>query len=128
MSIPSPPSPLRRTLWSALAGGAVGFTIGWLTAPHQGGPMRRRVAYRLDRLARRLARFLRELAAASVESEARRNRDALVADARARADHIRDDIEALLDELRRQEAAAPASPADAPTSDAPTSDAPTSDS
>ena len=38
-----------------------------------------------------------------VTSDARRTGDALVADAQARADHIRNDIEALLKEIRAQE-------------------------
>ncbi len=101
MSSSSRPPAARRTLWSALAGGALGLALGWATAPRRGPDLRRRLAYQLTDLARRTSSLARRLAASSADSEARRTRDALVADAEARANHIRDDIEALLDELRR---------------------------
>jgi gas vesicle protein len=92
----------RVGLWSAVAGGAVGFALGMIFAPKRGPDTRRRLAYLLDRAAAQMNAFVRRFAGSSVDSEARRTRDALVADAQARADHIRDDIDALLEELRKQ--------------------------
>lgn len=60
------------------------------------------MAYQFGHVANRVGAFFRDLAGSSPESDARRTRDALVADAQARADHIRDDIDALLDELRKK--------------------------
>jgi gas vesicle protein len=131
MSFSSRPPAARRTLWSALAGGALGLVLGWATAPRRGPDLRRRLAYQLTDLARRTGRLARRLAASGTDSEARRTRDALVADAEARANHIRDDIEALLDELRRHDPPPAAdthdAPADAPSADAPSADAPSAD-
>lgn len=96
---------LRVAILSALAGGMTGFTLGLLLAPERGQKARRRLAYQLENLAERTGRLVQELFVSEVTSEARRTGDALVADAQARADHIRNDIEALLDEIRAQEAA-----------------------
>jgi len=80
----------RIGVCSALAGGAVGFALGMLFAPKRGPDARRRIAYQIERLLQ-----------SGGESEARRNSDAVVEDAEARADHIRDDIDALMEELRQ---------------------------
>jgi gas vesicle protein len=94
----------RPGLWTALAGGAVGFALGVLFAPQKGRKARRRMAYQMEYLTEQLAAWMEELLGTEIDSEARRTGDALVADAQARADHIRDDIESLLKELREQEA------------------------
>jgi gas vesicle protein len=104
-------------IWSALAGGAVGFALGMVFAPKRGPDTRRQLAYQLERTIGQVNALVRRFSATSVDSEARRTRDALVADAQARADHIRDDIDALLDELRQKssapESSSPASPSSA---------------
>ena len=92
-------------IWSALAGGAVGFTLGMLFAPQRGPDTRRRLAYQLEHLAAQTEGFLRRLVQSGLEESAVRTGDELVADAEARADHIRSDIDALLEELRKQSAA-----------------------
>lgn len=92
----------RSGLWGALAGGALGFALGMLFAPQRGPDARRRLAYQLEHLVSETEDALRRLIRSSIESDARRTGDALVADAEARADHIRDDIDALLEELRKQ--------------------------
>jgi len=96
----------RRTtqvgIWSALAGGALGFTLGMLFAPKRGPDARRRLTYQVEHLATQAENALRRLLRRGTDSPAGRTGDELVADAEARADHIRSDIDALLEELRRQ--------------------------
>lgn len=87
-------------VWSALAGGAIGFALGMLFAPKRGPDARRQLTYQLEHLAAEAEGFLRQFLRSSIESEARRSSDALVKDVEARADHIRDDIDALMEELR----------------------------
>jgi gas vesicle protein len=90
---------------SAMAGGAVGFALGLLLAPQRGQKARRRLAYQLETLADQTSRLVQGLFGPDATSDARRTSDALVADAQARADHIRNDIETLLNEIRTQESA-----------------------
>jgi len=90
-------------IWSALAGGALGFTLWMLFAPQRGPDTRRRLAYQLERLASETEDFLRRFAQS--EGTPTQTGDEVVADAEARANHIRDDIDALLEELREQSAA-----------------------
>lgn len=92
-------------IWSALAGGALGFTLGMMFAPQRGPDTRRRLAYQLEHWAARTEDILRRLLESGPQAGADRSGDELVADAQARADHIRDDIDALLEELRKQSAA-----------------------
>lgn len=95
----------RTAVFSALAGGAAGFALGLLLAPERGQKARRRLAYQLETLAEETGRLVQGLFGSEVTSEARRTGDALVADAQARADHIRNDIESLLKEIRTQDSA-----------------------
>ena len=83
-----------------IAGGVAGFAVGLLMAPEEGQKLRRRVAYRLEHLAGQLGAFVENLSAADTDSEARRTGDQLVEDAREQAQRIRDDIDALLGEVR----------------------------
>ena len=97
-------NPTRIRIWSALIGGAIGFGLGMLFAPQRGPNARRRLAYQIEHLASQTGSYVRDWTAPSRgSSDARRTRDALVADAQARANHIRDDIDSLLDELKRQQ-------------------------
>jgi gas vesicle protein len=91
----------RIGVCSALAGGAVGFALGMLFAPKRGPDARRRIAYQLEQLTAEAEGFLRRLLQSGVEDEGRRNSDAVVENAEARADHIRDDIDALMEKLRQ---------------------------
>jgi gas vesicle protein len=93
----------RAGAWGALFGGAAGFVLGLLIAPEEGHKVRRRVAYQLNHLASELGHYVEQLVNAESESEARRTGDAVVADAREKAERIRADIDALLDDIRRQE-------------------------
>jgi gas vesicle protein len=85
-----------------LLGGAVGFTLGILLAPESGDKVRRRVAYRLERLIGQLGTLIDHIVSPESENEARRTGDALVEDAKLKAEQIRADIDALLGELQRQ--------------------------
>lgn len=89
-------------VWSALAGGALGFALGMLFAPKRGPDARRRLTYQVDHLVSQADDLIRQVTGSGSDSDARRTRDALVADAQVRADRIRDDIDALLEELRKQ--------------------------
>ncbi|MES3628882.1 MAG: YtxH domain-containing protein [Longimonas sp.] len=94
----------RIPFWSVLISGAIGFGLGMLFAPQRGPNARRRIAYQLDQFASQTGSYVRGLASpSSRSSEARRTRDALVADAQARANNIRNDIDSLLDELKKQQ-------------------------
>jgi len=93
-------SVIRSSAWGMLVGGAAGFTLGLLVAPEEGRRMRRRVAYQLEHLANRMGVFVEQLAQSDSRSEARRTGDQLVADAREKAQQIREDIDALLGEVR----------------------------
>ena len=91
----------RIGVCSALAGGAVGFALGMLFAPQRGPDARRRIAYQLEQLSAQTGVLFRRLLQPGGESEGRRNSAAVVEDAETRADHIRDDIDALMEELRQ---------------------------
>jgi hypothetical protein len=78
------------------------MAMGVLLAPEEGQKIRRRLVYQLENLASQVSAFVDQIVAPDIGSEARRTGDALVADARARAQRIRDDIDALLVEMRRQ--------------------------
>jgi gas vesicle protein len=93
---------LRVGAWGVLIGGAAGFALGVLLAPEEGQTVRRRLVYRLEHLASQAGQLVDHLIKQQSGNEARRTGDALVADARARAQRIRKDIDQLLDEMRRQ--------------------------
>jgi len=92
---------LRAAVWGILAGGAVGFVLGLITAPEEGRRIRRRVAYQLDRLGAKVADFVDDALNPDEHGEARRDADALVADAEEQAQRIRQDIDALIGEMRQ---------------------------
>jgi gas vesicle protein len=104
MEKPSRTRPVQIGIWSALAGGALGFTLGMIFAPQRGPVTRRRLAYQLEHLAATTEDFLRRVLESRPDAPPGQSGDELVADAQARADHIRDDIDALLEELRKQSA------------------------
>lgn len=99
-------SVVRAAVWGALVGGAAGVTVGLMLAPVEGEKMRRRTTYRLERLADNISEVTERLLESKVESEAQRSGNALVEDAHKRAERIRDDIDALLGEMRQQGASA----------------------
>lgn len=94
-------SVLRAGAWGSVLGGVAGFALGLLLAPEEGRKVRRRLVYQLERVGEQVGVVLDQVVSPEVRSEARRTGDAVVADARAQADRIRTDIDALLDEIRR---------------------------
>jgi gas vesicle protein len=88
-------------MYSALAGGAVGFALGMLFAPKRGPDARRRITYQLERLTAQAEGFVRQIVQSGAENKTRRNSAAVVEDAEVRADHIRDDIDALMEKLQQ---------------------------
>ena len=60
------------------------------------------MAYQLERLAEQVGAYVEHAVAPDRPGEARLTGDALVADAEMRAQSIRNDIDALIGEMRRQ--------------------------
>ena len=94
-------SVIRAGVWGVLVGSVTGFAMGLLLAPEEGRKIRRRMAYQLEHLADQFGKFVDQVAGEAATNETRRTGDALVADAREQAQRIRDDIDALLGEMRR---------------------------
>lgn len=95
-------SVVRAGTWGVVLGGVAGFAVGLLLAPEEGQKVRRRLAYQLEHLADGVGSLVDTLIMPDRGGDARRTGDALVADAQAQARRIRDDIDALLGEMRRQ--------------------------
>ena len=92
---------IRAAVWGVLAGGAAGFILGLLTAPEEGRRIRRRVAFHLDKVGAKVAEIVDDALNPDEHGEARRDADALVADAEEQAQRIRQDIDALIGEMRQ---------------------------
>ncbi|MEZ4703090.1 MAG: YtxH domain-containing protein [Rhodothermales bacterium] len=92
---------VRAGIWGALIGGATGFALGLLLAPEEGQKIRRRLTYQLENLADQVNTFVENMVHPEVPGDARQKGDAIVADARNRAQRIQDDIDALMGEVRR---------------------------
>ncbi|MEQ9105677.1 MAG: YtxH domain-containing protein [Rhodothermales bacterium] len=92
----------RSGLWGVLIGGAAGFALGLIFAPEEGKRLRRKLAYQLDHLGEQVASFVEKALDEDLASQARAEGDALIKDAKEKADKIRTDIDALLGEMRQQ--------------------------
>lgn len=93
----------RAGTWGAIVGGMVGFALGLLLAPEEGRKIRRKLAYQLDHLGDQVADLVDRSLNPESEGEARKEGDALVADAQEKAERIRSDIDALLGEMRQDQ-------------------------
>ena len=93
----------KGALWGLLIGGMIGLGLGLLAAPEEGQRLRRRLAYRLDRLSARVRTLVDVLGPSPDDSEARRSGAALVADVQEQANRIMHDVDALIDEMKRHE-------------------------
>lgn len=105
-------SVVRAGSWGVVLGGAAGFLLGMLLAPEEGQKIRRRIVYQLEHLTEEITELIDRVLRPQEAGEARRTGDALVADARAQAQRIRDEIDALLGEMRKQGSSEPSSRAD----------------
>ena len=103
-------SVVRAMSWGVVLGGVAGFTLGLLLAPEKGSRLRRRLSYRLENLGKQVSDMADQVLNPETESDARRTGDALVADARVRAQRIQSDIDALLGEVRQHGPSRPPSP------------------
>ena len=103
-------SVIRALSWGVLLGGAAGFALGLLLAPEEGSKLRRRFSYRLESLGKQVGDLADQVLNPEVESAARQNSAAVVADARERAQRIRSDIDALLGEVRQPGPSRPSAP------------------
>lgn len=92
---------LRAGLIGVLAGGTLGLATGLLVAPQKGQKVRRRLIYQFENAALRAGLYVEDFLRSSPDgSDARRTGDALVEDAETRAELIREDIDALLEDLQ----------------------------
>jgi gas vesicle protein len=91
----------RAWFWGVVAGGVVGFGLGLITAPEEGRKVRRRLAYQLDHLGNRVSELIDDVLNPDESGEARRDGNALVADAEEKAEQIRADIDNLIGEMRQ---------------------------
>ena len=101
---------VRASAWGILIGGVVGFSLGLLIAPEEGKKIRRRVAFHLDNMASQIGSFVDQSMSPLPGSKARQTGDALVADVKAKAQRISDDIDALLGDARRSISSKPSKP------------------
>ena len=93
----------RKGTLGLILGAATGFALGVLFAPEEGKKLRRKLAYQLDNLGGTVADMIDQaMGEQSSSSEARKQGDALVNDAKQKASEISSDIDALLDEMRSQ--------------------------
>jgi gas vesicle protein len=94
--------PFKSSTLGFLLGSAAGFALGLLLAPEEGKKIRSKLAYQLDHLSERLEDLIEKSLSPEEEGAARRDGDALVADAQEKAERIRSDIDALLGEMRQE--------------------------
>ena len=93
----------RKGTFGLIIGAATGFALGVLFAPEEGKKLRRKLAYQLDNLGGTVADMIDQaMGDPKSSSEARKEGDALVNDAKQKASEISSDIDALLDEMRSQ--------------------------
>lgn len=92
-----------------VVGGAVGFALGMMLAPEEGRKLRRRLAFQLDHLSRKIGEVIESLGDDSVLSEARQKGETLVADVEQRARRIQEDMDDLPARLPGESSSGPGS-------------------
>ncbi len=90
---------LSALLGGAIVGSMVGVVVGLLIAPEEGRKVRRRVAYQLDRVHKKIIRLVEM--PSELEREERKTGRSLVKGAEEQAGEILQDVDALIDEVRR---------------------------
>ena len=93
---------IRTGALGVLIGAAAGFALGVLFAPEEGKKLRRKLAYQLENLGSTVSDLIDRAISEPETSEARREADAMIRDANEKASVIRNDIDALLDEIRHK--------------------------
>ena len=93
---------VRASIVGAVLGGGIGFSLGILLAPEEGQKVRRRLAYQLEHLSNQLGVLVDQLTTSEAPGDARVRGDALIANAKSKAQKIQDEIDALMGEARRQ--------------------------
>ena len=93
---------IRAGVFGVLIGGIAGCTLGLLIAPKEGKKIRRRVAYQLDKVTNQIGSIIDQTFRPLPGSPARQTGDAIVADAKAKAQRISEDIDALLGGVRKK--------------------------
>jgi gas vesicle protein len=94
-------SAVGSTLLGVVLGGVIGVGVGLLVAPEKGQKIRRRLAYQLNHIVRRITKLVEHVNHIHEESEARRTGAALVADVNQQAAQIMSDVDALMNEIKR---------------------------
>ncbi len=94
---------IKSSTLGFLLGSAAGFALGLLLAPEEGKKIRSKLAYQLDHLSQQVADLIDKSLSPEEEGAARRDGDALVADAQEKAEQIRTDIDALLGEIKQDQ-------------------------
>ncbi len=94
---------VQAAVWGAAAGAATGFALGLLFAPFEGEKMRRSVSYRLEQWGGTFWDMTDRLSGTGMPATERRSSKAVVADAEERAQRIREDIDAILGQMKERE-------------------------
>ncbi len=98
---------IRAGALGALVGGAAGFAAGLLVAPEEGRKVRRRLVYQLERAAEQIGVLIEQVVQQpAASSSARATGHLVVESAREEADRIRQEIDALIGEVRKGRAGA----------------------
>ena len=91
-------SMVRAAGWGALIGGGIGFVLGIVLAPEEGSRMRRRISYRLESLASQVGSVAEMVTRGAERDHVGGHSEAVVADARERAQEINTRMDEILDE------------------------------
>jgi gas vesicle protein len=93
----------NNTLITFLAGAAVGAILGILYAPDKGSVTREKLSLRLDKYKKMLEEFLDDLGTGKetpLTTEAKAHGDKVVNEAKTKAEHLLEDVDRLLEQLR----------------------------
>lgn len=99
---------VRAGTFGVLLGGMAGFAAGLLVAPEEGRKVRRRLVYQLERAAEQLGVLIEQVVQQPASTGgARASGHQVVEEARTEAARIREEIDALIGEVRRGRVSTP---------------------